>query len=62
TTDAAGKATVHLKIERYTTPGIGQGRIFGEKILIEDFPHSSCRVLIQEWGKLEPIPEVRITN
>lgn len=61
-TDASGKATVPVKIESYAKPGTGNGRVYGEKILIDDFPDSSCRVLIKEFGNLDPIDKVKITG
>jgi len=61
-TDAAGNAIIPVKIKAYADPGTGVGRLYGEKILINDFPDSSCRILIKEYGVLEPIPKVRITG
>lgn len=61
-TDASGKATIQVRIQNYTKPGIGTGRVYGEKILIDNFPDQSCRVLIKEFGNLNPIDKIKVTS
>ena len=61
-TDADGKATVSVKIEPYTKPGKATSRIYAEKILIKDFPSSACRIVIKEYGYVDPGPGLTITK
>lgn len=63
TTDAEGKATVKVKIEKYAKPGKGITRVFAKKELTPpDFPSSACRVVVYEYGVLQPGPELKITR
>ena len=61
-TDQAGKATIPIKIESYTKPGKAASRIYAEKILIKDFPSSACRIVIKEYGYVDPGPALTITK
>jgi hypothetical protein len=62
-TDAEGKVTVKIKVEKYTKPGDAISRIFAKKdITPADFPSSSCRVVVYEYGQLQPGPGLEITR
>lgn len=62
-TDAEGKVTVKMKIENYAKPGTGITRVFAKKDRTPpDFPSSSCRVVVYEYGQLQPGPELKITR
>ncbi|HET7483039.1 MAG TPA: hypothetical protein VFK89_09275 [Actinomycetota bacterium] len=61
-TDADGNAVVKVPIADYTKPGKGNSRIYAEKIAIKDFPSSACRVVIKEFGYVDPGPGLTITK
>lgn len=62
-TDAEGKLTVKMKIEDYAKPGTGITRVFAKKDRTPpDFPSSACRVVVYEYGELQPGPELKITR
>lgn len=62
-TDAEGRAVIKVPIERYVKPGTGISRVFAKKdITPPDFPSSSCRVVVYEYGVLQPGPEIKITR
>ena len=62
-TDAEGKLTIKMKIERYVKPGTGITRVFAKKERTPpDFPSSACRVVVYEYGELQPGPELKITR
>ena len=62
-TDAEGKVTVKVKIESYAKPDTGITRVFAKKDHTPpDFPSSSCRVVVYEYGQLQPGPELKISR
>lgn len=62
-TNANGKADVKIKIKSYAKPGVGNSRIYAEKKLTPpDFPSSACRVIVYEWGKLDPAPKLKVVR
>lgn len=62
-TGADGKVTVKVKIESYAKPGTGITRVFAKKDQTPpDFPSSSCRVVVYEYGQLQPGPELKISR
>ena len=63
TTDAEGKVTVKIKIEKYVKPGTGISRVFAKKDRTPpDFPSSACRVVVYEYGQLQPGPELKVVR
>lgn len=62
-TNAEGQATVNVKIHAYTKPGVGSSRVYAEKRHTPpDFPSPACRVILLEWGKLDPGPKLKVTR
>ncbi len=62
-TDAEGKVTVKIKIERYTKPGDAISRVYAKKDTTpSDFPSSSCRVVVYEYGQLQPGPGLKVVR
>ena len=62
-TKVDGQAIVKVKIERHTRPGTGISRLYAEKRHSPpDFPAPSCRVLVYEWGRLDPAPKLKVVR
>lgn len=62
-TNADGKAEVKLKIKSYTKPGTGNSRLYAEKRLTPpNFPASSCRLTVYEYGTLDPVAKLKVVR
>lgn len=62
-TDAEGRATLKIKIKGYTQPGTGTGRVYGEKTWTPpDFPSPTCRLIVYEWGALDPTSKLKVVR
>ena len=62
-TKADGKGDVKVKIQTYTKPGVGHSRVYAElRHTPPNFPAPSCRVVVYEWGELDPAPKLKVTR
>lgn len=62
-TNAKGEAIVKVKIQNYTRPGVGTTRVYSEKRHSPpDFPSPSCRIIVFEYGELDPGPKLKVTR
>lgn len=62
-TNSEGEADVKIKIKNYTRPGIGNSRVYAELVHTPPgFPSPSCRVIVFEWGKLDPAPKLKVVR
>lgn len=62
-TDAEGKAEVKVKIRSSAKPGTTHSRLYAEKRLTPpDFPSPSCRLIIYEYGKLDPVAKLKVVR
>ena len=61
TTNADGKVIVKVRIENYAKPGTGSTRVFAKKEAgPPDFPSNACRIVVYEYGVLQPGPELKV--
>lgn len=59
--DTDGRAKVPVQIRSFTRPGRGSTSLYGEKRHTPpDFPSPSCRVVVFEWGELNPGPNLEV--
>lgn len=62
-TNADGEANVKIKIKSYAKPGVGQSRLYAELIHTPpDFPSPTCRLVVFEWGSLDPAPKLKVVR
>lgn len=62
-TNAEGKSEVKIKIKTIAKPGTGTSRLYAEKrITPPNFPSSSCRITIYEWGELDPVAKLKVVR
>ena len=62
-TDADGKAVIKVLIQDHAKPGTAITRIFAKKEMTPpDFPSSACRVVVYEYGILQPGPEIKVVR
>lgn len=62
-TDADGEAEIPIQIRGFTRPGRGSTSLYGEyRLTPPDFPSPSCRVVVFEWGELNPGPKLEVVS
>lgn len=62
-TNADGEAVVKVKIGSYTKPGVGNSRLYAEKVHTPpNFPSPSCRLMVFEYGTLDPAPKLKVVR
>lgn len=62
-TDAEGKAVVKVLIQDHAKSGTGITRVFAKKEMTPpDFPSNACRIVVYEYGVLQPGPEIKVVR